>query len=418
MQLNQLLNNLHNNLFKYFNLLSILHLHGGVPIFVGGCIRDSIMQLKTNDYDLEVHCITQDHLNNILNKNEIKYAHVGKIFGVFKIEYLNTSIDISMPRNEKSTGLKHTDFKVDFKRYMSYKQAAKRRDFTINSIGYMPIYRVILDPLNGINDIQKGVIKMANEKTFLEDPLRIMRAIYFACKLSFKIDENLLKYINENIEILINLSNTRIQKEIYKILLTNNIKFAIDYLSQYKLDCLIIFHILKQFSYNQIHNINRLKTIISKIFFIKQKAKNQINNQLFIDMPNIKTNILSNMDLLIILLEQNAYNGLLIIIKKNQNFIDKFYNLNQMLYRDNNSFDFQKIFFILKKYYIIKKEIIYTSLKKYFILQFIPYELIAELSNIVTIYYFFMPINLLNNDTLFYLYFQYLIFISFLKNIV
>ncbi|AGR76715.1 tRNA nucleotidyltransferase/poly(A) polymerase [Aliarcobacter butzleri 7h1h] len=98
--------------------------------------------------------------------------------------------DFSLPRIEKKVGNSHTDFEVSTNANLSFKEAAIRRDFTINAIGYDYFKNEILDPFGGINDLKNKIIKHIDDKTFVEDSLRVYRSVQFASRFEFKIDEN------------------------------------------------------------------------------------------------------------------------------------------------------------------------------------------------------------------------------------
>ena len=161
---------------------------GATPILVGGCVRDALLQIPSKDYDVEIFGI--DSLETIL-KSLKKYGSVklvGKSFGVLTLKVNEYDFDFALARTEKKTGLSHQDFEITTNANLSFKQAAIRRDFTINSIGYDFLKEEFLDPFNGIKDLKNKKIKHINDTTFIEDPLRVYRAIQFASRFEFIID--------------------------------------------------------------------------------------------------------------------------------------------------------------------------------------------------------------------------------------
>ena len=252
---------------KFIYISDYIYQHGGLAIFVGGIIRSAIMQLHTYDCDIESYFLTKNNLSQILKK-KFKVLFVGSSFGVFKLCGLN--IDISMPRTEKCIGVKHTDFDISLNCYSGYKKSASRRDFTINSIGYIHEYNILLDPFDGVNDITQKIIRPINTKSFIEDPLRFLRAIYFAEKLNFKFSSSMeyifLKYCN-NIQYV---SYQRISHEFEKIFQVDKITIAIHYLSKIQIFC---FNFAKIFLncgyYNEILNyLNMTKNLHVRIVII------------------------------------------------------------------------------------------------------------------------------------------------------
>nr|WP_080950251.1 CCA tRNA nucleotidyltransferase [Aliarcobacter butzleri] len=159
-------------------------------MLVGGCLRDSFLNKKIKDYDVEI--FNFDSLE-ILEKSLKKFGNVnlvGKSFGVLTLKIDEYDFDFSLPRIEKKVGNSHTDFEVSTNANLSFKEAAIRRDFTINAIGYDYFKNEILDPFGGMNDLKNKIIKHIDDKTFVEDSLRVYRSVQFASRFEFKIDEN------------------------------------------------------------------------------------------------------------------------------------------------------------------------------------------------------------------------------------
>ncbi|MFW3327191.1 CCA tRNA nucleotidyltransferase [Aliarcobacter butzleri] len=159
-------------------------------MLVGGCVRDSFLNKKIKDYDVEI--FNFDSLE-ILEKSLKKFGNVnlvGKSFGVLTLKIDEYDFDFSLPRIEKKVGNSHTDFEVSTNANLSFKEAAIRRDFTINAIGYDYFKNEILDPFGGMNDLKNKIIKHIDDKTFVEDSLRVYRSAQFASRFEFKIDEN------------------------------------------------------------------------------------------------------------------------------------------------------------------------------------------------------------------------------------
>ncbi|WP_313956778.1 CCA tRNA nucleotidyltransferase [Aliarcobacter butzleri] len=171
-------------------ILNDLQELGSKPILVGGCVRDSFLNKKIKDYDVEIFNF---YSLEILEKSLKKFGNVnlvGKSFGVLTLKIDEYDFDFSLPRIEKKVGNSHTDFEVSTNANLSFKEAAIRRDFTINAIGYDYFKNEILDPFGGMNDLKNKIIKHIDDKTFVEDSLRVYRSVQFASRFEFKIDQN------------------------------------------------------------------------------------------------------------------------------------------------------------------------------------------------------------------------------------
>jgi len=190
-------------------------------ILVGGMVRDHFLNKESKDYDVEVYGInTIDKLQEILSEFG-SVNLVGKSFGILKLNIDNDEYDFSMPRIEYKIGNKHSDFTTTIDGNMSYHQAFKRRDFTINSIGYDIETAEFIDPYGGIDDIQHKILRHTSDVTFAEDPLRVYRAVQFIARFDLVIDEltfTLCKKMVDD-ELLEFLPKERIYEEFKKLLL-------------------------------------------------------------------------------------------------------------------------------------------------------------------------------------------------------
>lgn len=94
---------------------------------------------------------------------------------------------------------------------------AIRRDFTINSLYFDIFNKKLLDLTDSIQDINKKILRTYRLQNLIEDPLRIIRAIRFKNKYDLQIEENTLKYIQENISSILSLNYVRVKQELFKI---------------------------------------------------------------------------------------------------------------------------------------------------------------------------------------------------------
>ncbi len=157
---------------------------GGVAYFVGGCVRDSLMGIESTDIDVEIHGISPETLEGILDSLGER-LEFGKSFGVYSLS--GTHLDIAMPRRESVTGHGHKDFKIDIDPFIGTKNAAKRRDFTVNALMKNVMTGEIVDHFEGRTDLGKGVLRHVDDSSFPEDPLRVLRAAQFAARFDFEI---------------------------------------------------------------------------------------------------------------------------------------------------------------------------------------------------------------------------------------
>ena len=206
------------------DILKDLQELGVTPILVGGCVRDYFLNIPVKDYDIEIFGI--DSLD-IIQKSLEKFGSVklvGKSFGVLTLRVNEYDFDFALPRTEKKIGNTHQDFEVITNANLSFKEAAIRRDFTINAIGYDFFRQEFLDPFDGIKDLKNKIIKHIDDNTFIEDSLRVYRVVQFVSRLNFRIEEKtkeLCKQIVLNDELKY-LPKERVYEEFKKLFLKSS----------------------------------------------------------------------------------------------------------------------------------------------------------------------------------------------------
>ena len=158
---------------------------GGRAFLVGGWVRDALLGKDCRDYDVEVYDLTQDELVPILKKYG-RTNLVGKAFGVIHLAMKGLSLDFSFPRTESKVGYGHRGFVVHTDEKLSFKEAALRRDFTINAMGMELPELTLCDPYGGIDDLKKGLLRHVGP-AFVEDSLRILRGVQFASRFALTL---------------------------------------------------------------------------------------------------------------------------------------------------------------------------------------------------------------------------------------
>jgi len=202
----------------------IIDKYNGSIYLVGGAVRDEFFGNEFKDLDLLITNIPLLKLEEILSKYG-NVNSVGKSFGILKLKLDNESeeIDITIPRTEKPTDDGgHRGFNVVSDHELSIKDDLMRRDFTINAIAKNISNNNIADPFNGVNDIKNKIIRVVNSKAFIDDPLRMLRAIQFASRFNFKIESKTFKMIKDNAYRIKEISSERILIEFDKIVKKGN----------------------------------------------------------------------------------------------------------------------------------------------------------------------------------------------------
>jgi tRNA nucleotidyltransferase (CCA-adding enzyme) len=147
---------------------------------VGGCVRDWRLGVPGKDFDIEVFGLDYDTLVNALSRRG-RADLVGRSFGVVKLTVEGDTFDFSVPRRDSKVAPGHTGFAVEFDPSITPREAAARRDFTINSLMFDPRRRELLDFFGGEADLRARVLRHTSD-AFPEDPLRVLRGMQFAAR--------------------------------------------------------------------------------------------------------------------------------------------------------------------------------------------------------------------------------------------
>lgn len=188
--------------------------HGGTAYFVGGFVRDRLLGIENKDIDIEVHGIDVKALRNILSR-EGEVLEMGEAFGIFSLKGL--CIDIALPRSETALGRGHRDFEISVEPFIGTKKAAERRDFTVNALMEDILSGEIIDHFTGRADLENRILRHVSDKSFPEDPLRVLRLSQFAARFGFSVAEE-TKALGRRIDLSY-LSKERVEGELKKALL-------------------------------------------------------------------------------------------------------------------------------------------------------------------------------------------------------
>ena len=196
---------------------------GGKLYLVGGALRDEIMGRKIVDEDYCVVGISQNKFQEIFPNAIIR----GKEFAVYDID----GKEFALARKEKKRGKGHKQFEIETNENIKIQEDLARRDITINSIAKDVLTGEIIDPYNGIKDIQNKIIKMTTN-AFGEDPLRVYRVARFAATFEFSVEDETINVMNSLKQELEYLSVERVFNEFKKALLSKRPSVFFDVLRQ------------------------------------------------------------------------------------------------------------------------------------------------------------------------------------------
>ena len=157
----------------------------GRAFLVGGCVRDWLLGAVNKDFDIEVFGCGYQQLAEALagwGRTDL----VGRSFGVVKLTTRSgPTFDFSIPRRDSKVAPGHKGFEVSFDAGIAPRDAAARRDFTINALMFDLRRGEVLDFFGGQNDLRERVLRHTSE-AFVEDPLRVLRGMQFAARFGLR----------------------------------------------------------------------------------------------------------------------------------------------------------------------------------------------------------------------------------------
>lgn len=202
-----------NNKFKdAINILKTFNKNGFEAYFVGGCVRDFLLDKDFSDIDITTNALPEQ-VKNIFPKS----IDTGIQHGTVTILVNGESYEVTTFRKEDEYVNHRAPDKVEF--VSDLKEDLDRRDFTINAMA-LDYKGKLFDFHNGEADLKNKIIKTVNDpnERFFEDALRMLRAFRFSSRLGFDIDSNTLVAIKRNAKLIEYVSIERIVNEFRKLL--------------------------------------------------------------------------------------------------------------------------------------------------------------------------------------------------------
>lgn len=173
---------------------------------VGGSVRDILLGYEILDFDIEIYDIEAEFFDELMKK--LKANGFGKSFFVYKFK----NYDLALARSENKVAQGHKGFEVRL--CNDEKLAAKRRDFTINSMMINIFNDEFLDFYGGFADLKQRILRHIDDERFKEDSLRVFRAIHFVSRFDLSVADESLKLMKTMDTS--DLSKDRINNELYK----------------------------------------------------------------------------------------------------------------------------------------------------------------------------------------------------------
>lgn len=205
-------------------------------LFAGGCVRDRLLGGEPEDFDVATSAVPQEVTGMFSHANL-----VGAHFGVVIVKHGGHHVEVATFRTDGSYGDGRRPDRVEFS---TPEEDAKRRDFTINGLFEDPATGDVIDFVGGLDDMKVRLIRAIGDadERFREDALRLMRAVRFATRLGFEIEENTRNALESCAGLLAKISVERIRDEFSRILTGPGRRRGVELL----VECGLMHHIVPE----------------------------------------------------------------------------------------------------------------------------------------------------------------------------
>jgi len=197
----------------------VLHAQGHQAYVVGGAVRDLLLGLRPKDFDVATDAYPEE-VHKLFRRSRL----IGKRFKLVHVMFGEETVEVSTFRARTPAETDEHGRVLRDNIYGTREDDSIRRDFTINALYYDPASEALLDYHNGLRDLQRKSVRIIGDARarYREDPLRMLRAVRFAAKAGFSIDERTRKPIRELAHLVGNVPPSRVYEEMQKLLLSGH----------------------------------------------------------------------------------------------------------------------------------------------------------------------------------------------------
>ncbi len=195
-----------------------LHNAGYRACLVGGGVRDVLLGNKPKDFDIATSA-TPDEVKSLFRNCRL----IGRRFRLAHLRYGREIIECATFRSHAPESSK-TEFNNEGRilrdnTFGNIEEDALRRDFTVNALYYDIADYSILDYTSGMEDLKNKTLRLIGDPVtrYQEDPVRMLRAVRFACKLGFEIEQSAAEAIHQQGHLLAGIPSARLYDEVLKI---------------------------------------------------------------------------------------------------------------------------------------------------------------------------------------------------------
>jgi poly(A) polymerase len=202
----------------------MLNERGYAAYVVGGAVRDLLLGLRPKDFDVATDAHPEE-VHRVFRRSRL----IGRRFKLVHALFGDETVEVSTFRARTASETDEHGRVLRDNIYGTLEDDAIRRDFTINALYYDPATETILDFHNGMRDLQHKSVRIVGDARarYREDPVRMLRAVRFAAKTGFAIDERTRKPIRELAHLLENVPPSRVYEEMQRLLFSGHAATAL-----------------------------------------------------------------------------------------------------------------------------------------------------------------------------------------------
>lgn len=215
-------------------ILKNLQSRGHRAYLVGGCVRDMILSVQPNDWDICTSALPEAVLEIFPGSETVGIKH-----GTVAVKLGSRTVEVTTFRSEgRYTDHRHPE---DVSFVSDLTTDLRRRDFTMNAIA-VSADGFVSDPFGGVQDIEKRIIRCVGEPElrFEEDALRMFRALRFSARLGFEIEPESYAAIAKKAHLAGEISSERVQEEVEKLLMTKRPEMVMELIELGLMDSYLI----------------------------------------------------------------------------------------------------------------------------------------------------------------------------------
>lgn len=237
-------NTKHNVSNKYISrgsmsVITKLQENGYEAYLVGGGVRDLLLGGKPKDFDVATNA-TPEQVKTLFRNAHI----IGKRFRIVHVRFGREIVEVTTFRAGHETAKKESQAVQSDKGillrdnvYGDLESDALRRDFTVNALYYNPTTQEVTDFTGGLNDLDNRILRIIGdpELRFKEDPVRMLRAVRFACKLGFVLEASVEENILDHTNYLAEIPSARLFDEVLKLFMSGSALATLHKLKEFNL---------------------------------------------------------------------------------------------------------------------------------------------------------------------------------------